>query len=185
MYLSVLQVQISNEVTGCPHRENVAEEIYLYCPIKNKDWLNQVGKMKWNEHTYLAGDFLKFLANLHLQSLSRRDLAFDNHGILQENPEEVAAYSMDFQNEMKVEQCFDQCLGDWHWDLVQHGLISHYRDLPKFVSDCKQSKWDWTTLQKPKYHKCIVEITVLHGKDFQVQSLVDGCECDKHSTKFE
>ena len=53
--------------------------------------------------TYLVGDFQKFLANLHLQSLSRRDLAFDNHSILQENPEEVVAYSMDFQNEKKVE----------------------------------------------------------------------------------
>ena len=62
--------------------------------------------------TYLARGSLKFLANLHLQSLSRKDLAFDNHSILQGNLEEVAAYSIDFQSEMKVEPHFSQCLED-------------------------------------------------------------------------
>jgi len=52
--------------------------------------------------TYLEEDFLKFLASLHLQLWSRKDLAFDNHNKLQENLKEVAAYSMDYQNKMKV-----------------------------------------------------------------------------------
>ena len=44
-------------------------------------------------------------------TLSTKDLAFDNLNILQGNPEEVAAYSMGFQSEMKVEPHFSQCLG--------------------------------------------------------------------------
>jgi len=62
--------------------------------------------------TYLEEYFLKFLASLYLQSWSRKDLAFDNHDKLQENLEEVAVYSVDCQNEMKVEQHFCQCLED-------------------------------------------------------------------------
>ena len=72
---------------------------------------NLIYKREVNK-TYLARGSLKFLANLHLQSLSGKELAFDNHDILQGNLEEVAAYNMDFQSEMKVEPHFSQCLED-------------------------------------------------------------------------